>query len=812
MPFPLIFAAPMLLSGGFAAAGIGSTVRAYKDNKATDLANWKANYLAEYSEEMFEKEKQQCLDALREFDGQKKDVFINCIIQYINMLSSIHNIEFDTAGLAMNDSTYFHIDQKKLGELNDVKVMGGGTAVATALFGSIGTPALLIASAILSGKAKENKAKADANLAQVDVYYEETKTLRVMCAAIYTRVSIFRRLLVRLTLLLQKQMVALHDVISDSGHDYVLYSNKQKKVVAMGISTLAAIKALMEEHLLDKEGRLTTRSAEIAKEIEADFFATDESDESSEVQEKEEKVNLSAEMKAAFDAPLENEMSGESEATVEHSIKLEDYIIYSDIEVPFGEILTLKNKKIYLNADIFCYGTLKLQNCYFIYSPYSNSASSFIKHQIILKEGASLFASNSVFRCENAIKNDFKSFIYGNEAGSTVCFENSTFIDFGRFLELQYCKKYLMQHCVIYNCVDNFVSVHLDYNGEGLLQSSLICMNNMRPFNLPDGKRSSQLGCLFDFNSWGNERTQILNCKFVETENFRNAGPKSYEQNSIQYVRSCADSCAVEQCDFTGISGEVGCSYMADCTFTDCTNGVVANNFFQDDEKAGTEIKECLFKNCTNVVGLSVCTHLHHSQFVGCHGIFIYSDDLAGKATISDCEFINSKYSEADDRHCKTRVSKICIALNSDEEDGHTNIIENCLFDGIDLDDAVLIRYAWPWNRHRKPVIAINKCEFRNLKLSRSSGLYVCTETAEGILKIKSNTITTRQCKHATYKPVEGTGCATSYTEKTCDSRTGVPIHSELSDEKIVGSITQAGYIGVDAAMGAASHINPLAL
>lgn len=804
MPFPLI-----LLSGGFAAAGIGSSVRAYKDNKAADLANWKANYLADYSDEMFKKEEQQCLDALREFDGLKKDVFINCIIQYINILSSIHNIEFDTANLAMNDSAYFHIDQKKLGELKDIKVMGGGPAVATAIFGSIGTPAILIASTILSGKAKENKAKAEENLAQVNVYYEETKTLRVMCAAIYTRVSIFRRLLVRLTLLLQKQMVALHDVISDSGHDYALYSDEQKKVIAMGISTLAAIKALMEEHLLDKDGHLTKKSAEIAKAIEADFFAADESDEDSGAKENESAPETKTQ--TTFDAALPNKLSGKSRSADQHSIDLEDYVINSKIEVPFGETLTLKNKRIYLNADICCYGTLKLQNCYFIYSPYSNSSSSFIKHQIILKEGASLFASNSVFRCENAIKHDLKSFIYGNEAGSTVCFENSTFIDYGRFLELQYCKKYLMQHCVIYNCVDDFVSVHLDYNGEGLLQSSLICMNNVRPFNLPDGRRSSRLGCLFDFNSWGNERTQIVNCKFVETENFRNAGPKSYELNSIQYVRSCADSCSVEQCDFIGISGEVGCSYMADCTFTDCTNGVVANNFLQIDEKGGTEIKECLFKNCIYAVGLSVCAHLHHSQFIDCHGIYIYSDDPAGKATISDCEFINSKYSEADDRHSRTRVSKICIALNSDEQEGHTNIIENCVFDGIDLDDAVLIRYAWPWSRHRKPVIEINKCEFRNFKLSRSSGLYVCTETMEGILKIKSNTIIARQCKHAN-NPTGGAGRAKSYTEKTCDSKTGVPIHSDLSNDKIGGGTIQAGYVGVDEAMGAAAHINPLAL
>lgn len=810
MPLPLLLVAPMILSGGFAATGITTSVRAYQNNKDADLAEWKAQNLAKYSEEALEQDKQQCIDTLKEYDSLKKDVFINCIVSYINALSSIHNIEFDTTSLALNDSGQFHLDQKKLGELKKVEIMGGGTAVATALFGAIGTPALAIAGSIIAGKAKENKAKAEANLAQANVYYEETKTLRVFCTAIFTRVSIFQRLLIRLSMLLQRQMFALNDVIAAAGHDYNMYSDEQKKVIAMGLSTLTALKALMDEHLLDEEGQLTKKSSVIVKEIEQSFF-DDSTYDTSENNSKQVESAYNFATMSSDNVPARKFENTEQDKDTpnDSSIILEDYVIYSDVEVPFGETLVIKNKRIYIRANINCYGTLKLRNCHFIYNQLSNTTSASTKHQILLKKGASLFISNCVFRREKAPQSDLSCLVYSNDASSTVVIDNSTFIDCNNFLDLQYCKKFLMQRCEIHNCADGFVSVRLEAGGNSLLQSCLIYMDNAALFKQGDGRGSHYLGTLFSFERWGNERPQIINCKFVETDEFRTAGEKVSSWTSIRYVMACADSCSVERCDFIGISGRVECSHIEDCTFIDCSGGIEAMNYLESSEKDGTEIKECVFKNCTNVVAVTVCTHLHHSQFIGCHGKFITTGGYQGKSTISDCEFINTRYDETDGGYLS--CDKTCIALDSDEEDGHTNLIENCLFDGIDLTDATLIRYASPYCKHKNVVISVNNCEFRNLKSNGSSHLYVCTEVSSGFLGIKNYnyTVSVDNCK-GTDIPTNGTGHAASYTEKTYDSETGAPLGADLSIVVIDGKTVPSGYIGVSNVMAAAALIEPV--
>ena len=150
--------------------------------------------------------------------------------------------------------------------------VAGGTAI---LGGLVAAPAIAVLGAFAASKASANKERAFANLAKAREFKEEMDTVVSLCNGINKRAQLFKTLIEKLDKLFYVQLTNLKDVVKNTGTDYSKYSAKEKQVVAISLSTLATIKAVLDTPILNKEGVLTTESEQIAAQV-GNFIAEQE--------------------------------------------------------------------------------------------------------------------------------------------------------------------------------------------------------------------------------------------------------------------------------------------------------------------------------------------------------------------------------------------------------------------------------------------------------------------------------------------------------------------------------------------------------
>lgn len=146
--------------------------------------------------------------------------------------------------------------------------IAGGTV---ALGGLVAGPALAIMGVIVDAKATIELNNAMENLSIARKTSNEMLLASDMCEAIAKRSDQFRMLLKKLDIRAAKLVSELNDSIKEHGADYTKFNLEQKKSLAACVSTIKAIKTVLDTPILTKDGKLTLESSKIVELMNKQF-------------------------------------------------------------------------------------------------------------------------------------------------------------------------------------------------------------------------------------------------------------------------------------------------------------------------------------------------------------------------------------------------------------------------------------------------------------------------------------------------------------------------------------------------------------
>ena len=319
---PIILGAAAVGTGGW---GLFKGGKALADNSKANDVNERARRLQKYITDRLQQARDKSKDALERLGSKKLHVCEGSVSKFVTLFDMIKNIELAESE-GMDELGKFRIDKQNFAQLKEISILassfakgtlggavaGGavafgaysaagafaaastGTAIAglsgaaatnatlaffgggalaagglgvaggmAVLGGVVAGPALLILGAVMGAKASENLNNAYSNLAKVQEAEAEVNVLVAACNGIATRADLFTRVLAKLELLVLPQINALAGIIKGEGTDYAKYSESSKKGIAALLSTMKAIKAILDTPLLSESGSLTPESEQI---------------------------------------------------------------------------------------------------------------------------------------------------------------------------------------------------------------------------------------------------------------------------------------------------------------------------------------------------------------------------------------------------------------------------------------------------------------------------------------------------------------------------------------------------------------------
>lgn len=328
MPLPLLF---ILGAAATTAVGVGKSVKAGIDQKDANNTNERATRIVNRAKEDAEESRKRSGQAINDLGQRKIDVLNNTVMPFVENFEKLHNVELSNSK-GLEELEKFKIDKQFFDELKEMGSMassiaggvaGGAMLGAVTAFGAYGAamtfgacattgtlistlsgvaatnatlaflgggalsvgglgiaggtavlgglvagPALAVMGFVVGAKASANKDKAYENLAKAREFEEEMHTVRVLCNAIRLRANMFERLLIKLDAILTPLQYNLEELINNLGTDYSLYTDEQKNTVAAGLSTVVAIKAVLDTPILTEDGKLSSESKNIPNAVQ----------------------------------------------------------------------------------------------------------------------------------------------------------------------------------------------------------------------------------------------------------------------------------------------------------------------------------------------------------------------------------------------------------------------------------------------------------------------------------------------------------------------------------------------------------------
>ena len=322
MAIPLIPVVLGASSAAAAIYGLFKGGKAISDNNEADDVNSRARSLQENLTSYLKQARDKSNRALRRLGDKKLHVYEAPVRMFVTLFDMIKNIQLAESE-GMDELGKFKIDKQNFGQLKEISALaesfakgtlsgtiaGGavafgaygaagalatastGTAIAglsgaaatnatlaffgggslaagglgvaggmAVLGGVVAGPAMAIMGAVMGAKASENLDNAYSNLAKVKEAEAEVNAMVSACNGISRRADAFMRVLTRLELLSLPQIDTLANIIKTEGTDYSKYSVDAKKGIAALLSTIQAIKAILDTPLLTEKGALTPES------------------------------------------------------------------------------------------------------------------------------------------------------------------------------------------------------------------------------------------------------------------------------------------------------------------------------------------------------------------------------------------------------------------------------------------------------------------------------------------------------------------------------------------------------------------------
>ena len=380
------------------------------------------------------------------------------------------------------------------------------------------------------------------------------------------------------------------------------------------------------------------------------------------------------------------------ERTSEEESKIDEFDqvhIKASIEIKNDETKLFENKNVLIRADIHCEGELIFNNCTITYN------GDNISSQIFMRGNSKLTFIN----CTIIGKNNDTPVSYGDRK-----FFITTHFD--KDNASLYCKNTLFENCKNFT---EWLNVHLE--------DSII-------------KYTTNLVFDSDLFKSCKEKSEVVNCLVYGTKenlcsNIFN-GITVFSSSTFRFVgKSCINNFGVNR------------KYIIkNCHFEDCGKYEVFKDFFIDICTKDTEIRNCSFENCKNIIHCEY-TVITFSQFNKCKGNLIKAG--SGPTNIKNTEFYNII--------CDDIFSPSLDFFYYDYKSSHN--IENCLFSGVIIKDTVLIATSSN-SKPKSTVLRISDTEFHKCKVYSNAKLidYETKWITDFMLKNKSKkAVSTNNCK-----------------------------------------------------------------
>lgn len=364
------------------------------------------------------------------------------------------------------------------------------------------------------------------------------------------------------------------------------------------------------------------------------------------------------------------------------------------VHIAAGTTVAYQYKEIHLKSLINCSGVLQFDNCVIVYNENENS------DEIILNDGAELYATNCVFKCRNIDDNHFISL--ANDCRAS--FDKCMFVDCSYFLLSEKDGSTLsITNSEFYNCAA-FVKHGYSAGAFRLMQSNISLDKNW----VHDKK-------------YGSNNLFAIDCNDARVEN---VVVSSTAGNTPELF--AVENGTIINSSFEGIRGDlISAQIVENCVFENCfgTYHLIKNYLSHNGKRY---IKSCVFENCREIIMAGSNTIITQCKFVSCSDSLIRGATSDTGIEISYCEFINYKNTATDERQGKDTSDPVSAIKLYAEKRKTGSVIKKCVFDGIDINEGFLISPDIIGKLSGNTITVID-CDFRNCSTKRHSGKIIKT-------------------------------------------------------------------------------------
>lgn len=312
MPLPLILAGVAIAAGGY---GVKKGFDAKEDMDRAEDLNRNAERLYKQSKTALESAHARAKSAMERTGKIKFTTYENLVIPFVDIFSTIKNIEFEQKDL---DGNNINIDQSKMAEISQIAMgmkglvqggisaIGAGGLAGLAAYGSVGTlatastgtaigtlsgaaatnatlawlgggalsaggmgvaggtavlggivagPILAVGGMMMASKAEAALNDAKSNFEKAKLAAEEMKTATVATKAIRTRFAEVYKLIEELSVPFKENLDNLF-MITRHNNDYSSFSPFEKEVAYKTFQLAVSMKNILEAPILNKDGSL----------------------------------------------------------------------------------------------------------------------------------------------------------------------------------------------------------------------------------------------------------------------------------------------------------------------------------------------------------------------------------------------------------------------------------------------------------------------------------------------------------------------------------------------------------------------------